>query len=64
MSSPKTTTVQPTQPDAPAAKAIFGAEDSATDTAAKRKANRNALRATYLTAPATSTASSGVGVQL
>lgn len=60
MSKPKTQDpVAPPQPDAPAAKAIFGSEDSPTAVAKKRNVNRTNLRATYLTAP-----TPGVGVQL
>lgn len=59
MSKPKTPPAPtPPQPDAPAAKAIFGAEDSPVDTVKKRTAQRQSLRAQYLTAPP------GVGVNL
>lgn len=62
MGSPKTPAPPPPpQPDAPQAKAVFGAEDTPQQAAQRRTANRNALRAQYLTAPATSVP--GVGVQ-
>jgi hypothetical protein len=60
MSKPKTPApAAPPQPDAPAAKAIFGAEDTPADAVKKRNTNRNNLRAAFLTAP-----TPGVGIQL
>lgn len=63
MSSPKTPKPPPPpQPDPPAAKAVFGSEDSPVSASKKRTAQRQSLAAAYLTAPPTS--SPGVGVQL
>lgn len=60
MGSPKKSDPPPPpQPDAPAAKTLLGAEDSPAQAVKKRKTNANALKAAYLTAPA-----SGVGVQI
>lgn len=52
----------PPQPDPPAAKAVFGSEDSPLTATKKRTAQRQSLAASYLTAAPTS--SPGVGVQL
>jgi len=58
MSSPKPPAAPPPpRPDAPAAKTLLGAEDTPVEAVKKRKANNQALRASYLTAP-------GVGVQV